>query len=140
MNDVRSISDLLNDRTYHIEFNGHLTNHVKHAVVALARLGADPERIRSYYDQYAELTPYGYALEAPVASSYVITQSNWKQLFGKRGRASGRTASSLISRSKSSAPRSCSRAMSPSSSQGGSVRSRTRRSIWDGRWTPATAG
>lgn len=84
MNDVRSISDLLNDRTYHIEFNGHLTNHVKHAVVALARLGADPERIRSYYDQYAELTPYGYALEAPVASRYVITQSNWKQLCGKR--------------------------------------------------------
>src|SRR6202050_5060882 len=27
------VAELLNDRTYHIEFNGHLTNHVKHAVI-----------------------------------------------------------------------------------------------------------
>ncbi len=84
MNDVKSILDLLDDQTYHIEFNGHLTNHAKHAVVALAGLGADPERIRSYYDQYVELTPYGYGLEPPVASTHVITTSNWKELFGKR--------------------------------------------------------
>ena len=84
MNAVKSATDLLDDRTYHIEFNGHLTNHVKHAVVALAGLGAEPERIQSYYDQYAELTPYGYGLESPVASQYVIDESNWKALLGKR--------------------------------------------------------
>ncbi len=27
------INKLLNDRSYHIEFNGHLTNHAKHAVM-----------------------------------------------------------------------------------------------------------
>ncbi len=37
---------LLNDQSYHIEFNGFLTNHVKHAVIALKRLEASPQRIQ----------------------------------------------------------------------------------------------
>jgi hypothetical protein len=44
--DVSVVEQLLNDRTYHIEFNGHLSNHVKHAVIALAGLGASPQRIK----------------------------------------------------------------------------------------------
>ncbi len=79
-----TVDDLLNDKTYHIEFNGHLTNHVKHAVVALARLGAPQERIQSYYENYARMTPYGYGLEAPRGSRDVITDDNWTDFFGKR--------------------------------------------------------
>ena len=39
------INELLDDQRYDIEFNGHLTNHVKHAVIALAGLGVPDERI-----------------------------------------------------------------------------------------------
>lgn len=78
------VDALLNDQSYHIEFNGHLTNHNKHAVVALYGLGASKERIKSYYDAYAALTPYGYSLEPIKASKHVITQDNWKLYLGKR--------------------------------------------------------
>lgn len=78
------VDDLLDDRTYHIEFNGHLTNHAKHAVVALAGLGTPPQRIKEYYDNYAKLTPYGYGLEPPRASAHTITQDNWQDFFGQR--------------------------------------------------------
>ncbi|MET0405690.1 MAG: questin oxidase family protein [Cystobacter sp.] len=78
------IDELLNDRSHHIEFNGHLTNHVKHAVVALARLDASPGRIKEYYDTYAKLTPYGYGLEAPKPDKHIITDANWRDFRGKR--------------------------------------------------------
>ncbi len=42
------VETLLNDQSYHIDFNGFLTNHVKHAVVALKGLGASPQRIKEY--------------------------------------------------------------------------------------------
>lgn len=78
------VNELLNDQTYYIEFNGHLTNHAKHAVIALAQLGASPQRIKEYYDSYAKLTPYGYGLEPPRASKQDISQNNWTNYFGKR--------------------------------------------------------
>lgn len=84
MSDAELTEQLLNDRSYHIEFNGHLTNHVKHAVVALAGLGAPAERIRDYYDTYARLTPYGYGLEPPKPSKHVVSESNWSQFVGQR--------------------------------------------------------
>jgi hypothetical protein len=84
MNKSRSIEELLNDKSHHIEFNGHLTNHVKHAVVALVGLGASPDTIQSYYENYAEMTPYGYGLEPARPSKYIITDENWKQDLGKR--------------------------------------------------------
>jgi hypothetical protein len=84
MSDVSIVEQLLNDRTYHIEFNGHLSNHVKHAVIALAGLGATPQRIKEYYDGYARLTPYGYGLEPPKPSKHVITGDNWLEFLGKR--------------------------------------------------------
>jgi hypothetical protein len=79
-----SIDDLLDDQTYHIEFNGHLTNHVKHAVIALAGLGAPAGRIQAYHDDYARLTPYGYGLEAPAASRHAISEANWERFLGQR--------------------------------------------------------
>ena len=86
MNECRQtlVDTLLNDQYYHIEFNGHLTNHNKHAVIALNGLGASWERIKSYYDTYAFLTPYGYGLEAAKPSKHVITQDNWTRYLGQR--------------------------------------------------------
>lgn len=78
------VDQLLDDRTYDIEFNGHLTNHAKHAVVALAGLGAPPQRIQEYYENYAKLTPYGYGLEPPRASTHTITEDNWRDFLGRR--------------------------------------------------------
>ena len=78
------IDDLLSDRTYHIEFNGHLTNHAKHAVVALTRLGADPEAIKKYYNNYAHETAYGYGLEPPRSSKLTISKGNWRDFIGQR--------------------------------------------------------
>jgi hypothetical protein len=84
MTDSTLIDALLSDQTYHIEFNGHLTNHVKHAVVALAGLGAPPQKIKAYYDNYARLTPYGYGLEPPKASAHIISEANWDRFLGQR--------------------------------------------------------
>jgi len=77
------VETLLNDQSYHIEFNGYLTNHVKHAVVALKGLEASPQRIQEYYDTYVKCTTYGYGLEPARPSAHTITQDNWQVYFGK---------------------------------------------------------
>ncbi len=77
------VERLLNDQSYHIEFNVFLTNHVKHAVIALEGLGASPQRIQEYYDNYARCTTYGYGLEPQRLSEQTITQDNWQVYFGK---------------------------------------------------------
>ncbi len=77
------VEALLNDQSYHIEFNGFLSNHVKHAVIALNRLGASPQRIQEYYDSYAKCTTYGYGLERARSSEHTITQDNWQVYFGQ---------------------------------------------------------
>lgn len=77
------VETLLNDQSYHIEFNGFLTNHVKHAVIALNRLGASPQRIQEYYNTYVKCTTYGYGLEPVRSSEHTITQDNWQVYFGK---------------------------------------------------------
>ncbi|MGW8379893.1 questin oxidase family protein [Streptomyces sp. ODS28] len=82
--DRELIDRLLDDRTYHIEFNGHLTNHSKHAVVALAGLGVPAERIRAYYENYAKLTTYGFGLEPPKPDRVTITEDNWREHLGQR--------------------------------------------------------
>ncbi|HEV7976270.1 questin oxidase family protein [Amycolatopsis sp.] len=84
MTESTVVHQLLGDKTYHIEFNGHLTNHAKHAVVALAGLGVDPLKIKAYYDGYAKMTSYGYGLEAPRPSKHEITEDNWQDFLGKR--------------------------------------------------------
>ncbi|WP_165191598.1 questin oxidase family protein [Caulobacter soli] len=78
------VEALLADRAYHIEFNGHLTNHAKHAVVALAGLGAAPEQVRAYYENYARLTTYGYGLEPARTSDLVVTRETWRDFLGRR--------------------------------------------------------
>lgn len=77
------VETLLNDQSYHIEFNVYLTNHVKHAVIALNRLGASPQRIQEYYDTYVKCTPYGYGVDPARPSEHTITQDNWQVYFGQ---------------------------------------------------------
>jgi HAD superfamily hydrolase (TIGR01509 family) len=79
-----TVERLLDDRTYHIEFNGHLTNHVKHAVVALAGLGVEPRRIKEYHDNYVTLTPYGCPVEPARAPQQTVDDDNWLELLGQR--------------------------------------------------------
>ena len=77
------VETLLNDPSFHIEFNGYLSNHVKHAVIAFNGLEASPKMIKEYHDNYVECTPYGYGLEASRPSEHTITQDNWQVYFGK---------------------------------------------------------
>lgn len=84
MNYSALVAELLDDRTYHIEFNGHLTNHAKHAVVAFAGLGAPDTRIKEYYENYAKLTPYGFGLEPARPATHVVSAADWTDHLGKR--------------------------------------------------------
>lgn len=77
------VETLLNDQSFHIEFNGFLSNHIKHAVVALNGLGASPKKIKEYRDNYAKCTTYGYSLDPPRPSALTITQDNWQTHFGR---------------------------------------------------------
>jgi len=42
-------SKFLSDRNYDIEFNGYLSNHSKHGIIALHRLNASDERIQEWW-------------------------------------------------------------------------------------------
>lgn len=82
------VDALLDDRAYdiefkHVEFGGWLSNHDKHAVIALERLGASAERIAEYYRSYAAQT-YGYGLEPPKPSEHAIDAGNWRRYLGLR--------------------------------------------------------
>jgi hypothetical protein len=62
--------NLLEDRQYNIEFYGFLSNHAKHAIIALDRLAAPEERVQEYWDDYTNVTPYSIALEKVDPSSW----------------------------------------------------------------------
>ncbi|MEU6350865.1 HAD-IA family hydrolase [Streptomyces sp. NPDC047072] len=78
------VDRLLADRSRHIEFNGHLTDHIKHAVVALAGLGVDPRRIEEYHDAYVSMTSYGFRVEPARPARRTIDDDNWLELLGRR--------------------------------------------------------
>ena len=80
---------LLSDRTYDIEFSGYLSNHAKHAIVALEGLQAKPERVQEYWDQYTHLTPYNLPLhradwDGAGATSAPCTAALWNDWRGKK--------------------------------------------------------
>mmetsp|Transcript_26397 Transcript_26397/g.71322 ORF Transcript_26397/g.71322 Transcript_26397/m.71322 type:complete len:437 (-) Transcript_26397:96-1406(-) len=80
------VSGLLADRAHGIEFHGFLSNHSKHAVIALAGLGASDARIKQYFSSYSACTPYGFPLEAAPAdaNSVVLAPKTWSSLIGKK--------------------------------------------------------
>ncbi len=81
--ELNVLETLLNDTSYHIEFNGFLTNHSKQGIIALKGLEASAQRIKEYYDNYAKCTTYGFGLEPSRISEQKITQDNWEIYFGK---------------------------------------------------------
>jgi hypothetical protein len=79
------------DRSYDIEFHGYLSNHAKHAVIALDRLEASSERIQEYWDEYTSTTPYGLHLhkvdldwDSDDVKSAIQDEKEWKKLRGKK--------------------------------------------------------
>ena len=76
---------LLNQNTskFDIEYRGYLSNHLSHGLIALHKLGADSNRIQSFYDRYTEHTDFG-KLEPAREQEVTITRDNWKEYIGKR--------------------------------------------------------
>lgn len=84
---TRDWQTLLSDRSYDIEFNGYLSNHVKHAVIALQRLQAPPERVEEYWDNYTKLTPYDLCVHhvtIPWDQVKPVTEAEFMNLRGKK--------------------------------------------------------
>lgn len=83
-----STQRLLSDKTFYIEFQGYLSNHGKHAVIALDKLIATPERIQEYWDMYTGLTPYALEIEkVPTPWEQVQPihgKEEWETLRGKK--------------------------------------------------------
>jgi hypothetical protein len=78
---------LFSDRTFDIEFQGYLSNHAKHAIVALDKLGAPDERILEYWADYTTLTPYKIPLhkvETPWESVRPCTAQEWSEWRGNK--------------------------------------------------------
>jgi len=76
------------DRTYDIEFMGYLSNHAKHAIVALDRLEAESSRVQQYWDSYTTVTPYNlqlHKIEDDWESVKPIRDdAEWLELRGKK--------------------------------------------------------
>ena len=76
------VDQMLDDKSFHIEFHGYLSNHAKHAVITLNGLGAPAGDIAAYVEQYARTT-YGFGLEPPKQSDIKLTEANWRDFLGK---------------------------------------------------------
>ena len=76
------VDQMLADQSFHIEFHGYLSNHAKHAIIALHGLGATDEAIAAFVDDYAKTT-YGFGLEPAKPSDLVLTEATWRKLLGK---------------------------------------------------------
>jgi hypothetical protein len=107
------IARLLDDGAYHIELHGHLTNHAKHAVVALDRLGASAAWVETYVARYAHRTPHGYGLEPARPATTRMTEDDWEAWLGRRHDYEAYTGSS-----RRGSRRVASRARSPATPRG----------------------
>jgi hypothetical protein len=87
---MRQVSqNLLNNRQFDIEFHGYLSNHAKHAIVALDRIEAPDERIREYWDEYTKMTPYSLSLHAVDTPWDQVQPCTRQQLNDWRGKKVG---------------------------------------------------
>ncbi|KAL7568746.1 hypothetical protein ACA910_021739 [Epithemia clementina (nom. ined.)] len=78
---------LLANKEFDIEFHGYLSNHSKHAVVALEGLQAPEARVQEYWDEYTLLTPYRLPLhkvEEEWDSVEPATLDEWNAWRGKK--------------------------------------------------------
>ena len=89
---VSTMHRLVANREYDIEFHGYLSNHAKHAVIALERLGAPATRIEAYWDAYTDTTPYGLSLHRATrddgedSTISPASSDEWYTLRGKKQR------------------------------------------------------
>lgn len=84
---TQTASELLANQVYDIEFNGYLSNHAKHAIIALDRLNASEERVQEYWDLYTSMTPYNLQLhkvDQDWASVVPATLEQWNDWRGKK--------------------------------------------------------
>ena len=82
MNRREVLSELLeHQRAYHAEYRGGLSIHLPMALIALARMGAPPERLR----QYARL--YERRLEFAPDAGRILSREQWREQLGRRARA-----------------------------------------------------
>ncbi|CAM9094515.1 unnamed protein product [Chrysoparadoxa australica] len=82
-----TLTRLLDDESFAIEFRGYLSNHSKHAVIALAGLQASAEEIQRYWDQYTTMTPYNLPLEPAEVLDEAMktyTPNDWQEALGKK--------------------------------------------------------
>lgn len=78
-------TNLLRDATFDIEFKGYLSNHAKHAIIALEGLQATPERVQEYWDTYTHLTPYNLPLHRVEWNGVdPCTPVQWDEWRGKK--------------------------------------------------------
>jgi hypothetical protein len=78
---------ILADRTYDIEFCGYLSNHAKHAIIALDRLQASEKRVQEYWDKYTTLTPYNlelHRLEQNWSDIKPASRTEWQHYRGQK--------------------------------------------------------
>lgn len=63
---------------YHIEYGrSQLANHLQHGLVALAKLGANDERLQEWNDRYTR------KLEAPHPATMKVSEENWRSVCGQ---------------------------------------------------------
>jgi hypothetical protein len=82
-----STTALLADKNFDIEFNGYLSNHAKHAIIALDKLEAPAERIEGYWKDYTTMTPYNLELHKVDQDWDEVTPCSleeWKELKGQK--------------------------------------------------------
>ena len=85
---MTTLNTLLDDYHYNIEFHGYLSNHAKHAILALYGLQAPSQRLQEYWNSYTAVTPYGLSLQPsePLKDvpKDIQTDGEWAALLGKK--------------------------------------------------------
>lgn len=71
---------LENEKQFHIEYGGYLSNHMSHALIALWKLGASSERLQTFFNTYKKV----HHLEKRIPSQNFINDSNWKDHIGEK--------------------------------------------------------
>jgi len=78
------VDQMLGEQSRHIEYNQYLTNHEKHAVIALEGLGVPGKVNQDWNKNYVEDNPYGLKLEPARKACGAINSKNWKSYLGKK--------------------------------------------------------
>jgi len=67
---------------YHIEYHRYFSNHVSQGLIALFRLGATPQRLQEFYDNYVSTTLDG-KVDKAIPSQGLINEGNYEKHLGE---------------------------------------------------------